>query len=86
MDDRKPFLPSEAKDALPAGAEGHFLLPICLPLPGLLMGEDLAVIVLETVEGQHVGVPLGIQALSDLRETITEALRMMQASEGGTVQ
>jgi len=86
MPDPKPFLPDQAAEALPVGAEGDFLLPICMPNLGLLMGEDLAVIVFKMVEGQRVGVPLGVQALSDLRETITEALRMLQAPEGGAVQ
>ena len=84
MSEQKPFLPSKAKDALPD--EGDFLLPICLPGPGLLMGEDLAVVVLNTLQGQRVGIPLGLQAVSDLREVLDEALRMMQAPEGGTVQ
>ena len=84
MSAQKPFLPSKAKDAF--HDEGDFLLPICLPDPGLLMGEDLAVVVLNTLQGQRVGIPLGLQAVSDLREVLDEALRMMQAPEGGTVQ
>lgn len=82
----QPFLPNEAKDALPAGAEGDFLLPVCMPYFELLVGEDLAVVVLTTSEDQRVGVPMGLQALHDLRETIDEALRMLQAPEGGSVQ
>ena len=42
----KPFLPSQTKDAFTE--EGDFLMPLCLPSPGLLMGEDIAVIVLAT--------------------------------------
>ncbi|MET0531387.1 MAG: hypothetical protein ABW003_24150 [Microvirga sp.] len=86
MPDPKPFLPNQAAEVLPVSSRGDFLLPICIPNPGLLMGEDLAVIVFETVEGQRVGAPLGAQALSYLRETITEALRMLQAPGGGAVQ
>ncbi|MGH1574329.1 hypothetical protein ACRAWG_31370 [Methylobacterium sp. P31] len=41
---------------------------------------------LTTVEGQRVGVALGHQALSDLRELLTEALRMLQAGDGDAVQ
>ena len=51
MTDPKPFRPDTAADVFPRGAEGDFLLPICLPKPGLLMGQDLVVIVLETIEG-----------------------------------
>ena len=86
MRERKPFLPSEAQDALPPDSEGDFLLPACVPEIGLLVGENLAVIVMTTVEGQRIGVPLGASALSGLRDTLTEALRIMRAPEGGTVQ
>lgn len=86
MADEKPFLPDQAADPFPRGTTGDFLLPICLPAPELLMGEDLAVVVLTTIEEQRVGIPMGHQALSDLRETIDEALRMLQAPEGGSVQ
>ena len=84
MSERKPFLPTEAKDALPD--EGDFLLPVCLPTPGLLIGQDLAVLVFTTIEGQRVGMPMAAQSLSELRDVIDEALRMMQAPDGGTVQ
>lgn len=69
MTDPTPFLPTEAEDVLPPG-EGNYLLPISLPKPGLLLGEVLAVEVLTTVEGQRVGVPLGMQAVSDLHEVM----------------
>ena len=79
-----PFRPDTAKDAIEG--DGDFLLPICVPKPGLLMGEALAVIVLTTVEGQRVGVPLGMQGLSDLHEVTREALRLLQPSGEDTVQ
>lgn len=78
----KPFLPNEAKDALPEGAEGDFLLPACMPYFELLVGEELAVVVLTTAEGQRIGVPMGLQSLYDLRETVSEGLRMLQAPAG----
>ena len=84
MTSEKPFLPSRTKDAFTE--EGDFLMPLCLPSPGLLMGEDIAVIVLATNEGQRVGVPLGLQAVFDLHEVLGEALRMMQGQEGRSVQ
>ncbi|KQO89625.1 MAG: hypothetical protein ACAH20_21845 [Methylobacteriaceae bacterium] len=84
MADSPPFRPDTAKDAVEG--DGDFLLPICVPKPGLLMGESLAVIVLTTVEGQRVGVPLGMQGLSDLHEVTREALRLMQATDEDTLQ
>ncbi|EHP90080.1 hypothetical protein [Methylorubrum extorquens] len=84
MVDSPPFRPDRAKDAIEG--DGDFLLPICAPKPGLLMGESLAVIVLTTVEGQRVGVPLGMQGLSDLHEVSREALWMLQATDKDSVQ
>jgi hypothetical protein len=84
MADSLPFRPDRAKDAIEG--DGDFLLPICAPKPDLLMGESLALIVLTTVEGQRVGLPLGMQGLSDLHEVTREALRMLQADEGDSVQ
>lgn len=83
---QKPFMPSEAKEVFAAPDPGDFLLPICLPSPDLMMGENLAIVIVTTVEDQRVGIPMGHQALSDLREIIDEALRMLQVPEGGSVQ
>ncbi|KQO91042.1 hypothetical protein ASF33_18335 [Methylobacterium sp. Leaf92] len=84
MVESPPFRPDRAKDAIEG--DGNFLLPICAPKPGLLMGESLAVIVLTTVEGQRVGVPIGMQGLSDLHEVTREALRMLQAKDKDSLQ
>ena len=84
MTDPKPFLPTEASE-LPAGP-GDYLVPICIAKPDVLMGELMAVVVFETIKGQRVGVPLGMQAMSDLRVALGEALVSLQASEGGSVQ
>jgi hypothetical protein len=86
MSEQKFFRPSEAREVFALTGPGDFLLPICLPGPDLMMGEDLAIVVLTTIEDQRVGIPMGHQALSDLREIIDEALRMLQAPEGGSVQ
>ncbi|MGW9822489.1 hypothetical protein ACUXK4_005084 [Methylorubrum extorquens] len=84
MVESPPFRPDRAKDAIEG--DGNFLLPICAPKPGLLMGESLAVIVLTTVEGQRVGVPIGMQGLSDLHEVTREALRTLQAKDKDSLQ
>ncbi|MEN3229167.1 hypothetical protein PUR21_16240 [Methylorubrum rhodesianum] len=84
MAEPPPFRPDKAKVAIEG--DGDFVLPLCEPKPGLLMGESLAVIVLTTVEGQCVGVPLGMQGLSDLHEITREALRLLQAKDGDVVQ
>lgn len=86
MAEQKPFKPSEAKDVFATPAPGDFLLLICLPKPDMMVGESLAIVVLTTVERQRIGVPMGHQALSELHDLIGEALRMLQAPEGGSVQ
>ncbi|MCJ2034537.1 hypothetical protein [Methylobacterium sp. J-068] len=86
MSDTKPFLLTAALDALPKGAVGDFLMPLCKSDVGLMMGLDLAVAVLTTIEGQRVGVPLTLESIPSLRTLLTEALRMLQAPEGGSVQ
>lgn len=79
-----PFRADTAKDAVEG--DGYFLLPICGPKPSLMLGESLAIIVLTTVEGRRVGIPLGMQGLSDLHQVTHEALRLMQTTDEGTVQ
>lgn len=71
MADPTTFRPDTAFAALPDGAQGDFILPICMPDPELMIGEDLAVLVVTTVEGQRVGVPIGVNALAHLQGVIT---------------
>jgi hypothetical protein len=59
-----PFKLETAKDALEG--DGDFLLPVCEGEPDLMTGEDVAIIVLTTVGDQRVGLPIGMQGLSDL--------------------
>ena len=82
---RPPFRPTEAVDVL-GETEGDFVLPLCLPRPSLLVGEDLAVVVLDTIHGQRVGLPLSPQGVTDLHAVLGEALRLLQARDGGPVQ
>ena len=81
----KPFRPGDAVDALGETA-GDFVLPLCLPKPSLLIGEDLAMIVLETIHGQRGGLPLSAQGAADLHAVLAEALRLLQARDGGSIQ
>jgi hypothetical protein len=86
MADQKPFRPTDAKEAFPEPVEGDFMLPFCVPGAEILMGEDLAVIVVPTQERQRVGIPMDLQTASDLHALLGEALRMLQAPEDGSVQ
>ena len=84
-DPKPPFRPAEAVDVL-GEIEGDFVLPLCLPPPNLLVGEDLAVVVLDTIHGQRVGLPLSPHGVADLHAVLGEALRLLQARDGGPVQ
>jgi hypothetical protein len=84
-DPKPPFRPSDAVDVL-GETGGDFVLPLCLPQPSLLVGEDLAVVVLDTIHGQRVGLPLSPQGVADLHAVLGEALRLLQARDGGAVQ
>jgi hypothetical protein len=84
-DPKPPFRPTDAVDVL-GETEGDFVLPLCLPQPSLLVGEDLAVVVLDTIHGQRVGLPLSPQGVADLHAVLGEALRLLQARDGGAVQ
>ena len=84
-DPKPPFRPTEAVDVL-GETEGDFVLPLCLTQPSLLVGEDLAVVVLDTIHGQRVGLPLSPKGVTDLHAVLGEALRLLQARDGGPVQ
>jgi len=51
----KPFHPDKAARAQFGELCTDFILPICMPDPELMVREDLAVLVVTTVEGQRVG-------------------------------
>ncbi|CAM3092642.1 MULTISPECIES: hypothetical protein [Methylobacterium] len=84
-DKTKPFRPGDAIDVL-GETEGDFVLPLCLPKPSLLVGEDLAMVVLDTILGQRVGLPLSLQGAADLHAVLGEALRLLQTPDGGSIQ
>jgi hypothetical protein len=86
MAEQKPFHPGTAVDLLAPGAEGDFLIPVCMPGAELLMGEKMAIVVLKTMENQRIGIPMVMQTVSDLHGLLGEVPRQMQAPEGGSVQ
>ncbi|QGY05536.1 hypothetical protein MMSR116_29315 [Methylobacterium mesophilicum SR1.6/6] len=78
MTDPKPFRPDKAAHVKFGDLHTDFILPICLPDPELMVGDALAVLVVTTVEGQRVGVPIGVNALEHLRGIVEAGLRMVQ--------
>jgi hypothetical protein len=86
MRHRKPFEIAEADDAFTDAATNDVLLPAMTGKPDMLLGHRLAVVVVTTIDGRRVGIPMGHQLVSDLHSLLSEALRMLQAPEGGSVQ
>ncbi|SFS58455.1 hypothetical protein [Methylobacterium sp. yr668] len=83
MTDPKPFRHDKAAHVQFGELHTDFILPICLPDPELQVGDALAVLVVTTVEGQRVGVPIGVNALEHLQGVITKAFQRAQAVKGG---
>ncbi|KQP82876.1 hypothetical protein [Methylobacterium sp. Leaf117] len=86
MTEPKPFRLTEAEKAFPDRRKGDFMVPYCVPGAQIHMGEQIAVVVVPTQEGQRIGLPMDLQTVSDLHALLGEALRMLQAPEGGSVQ
>jgi hypothetical protein len=84
MSGSPPFRPNQAKDAIEGN--GDFLLPMCVPESEAMMGEDIAIIIRTAAEDPRVGIPLGMQGLSDLHELLGKVLRWMQGYEGSILQ
>ncbi|MEG9502858.1 MAG: hypothetical protein MIN69_13545 [Methylorubrum extorquens] len=79
------FFGLEEAEQVEFDGDGPFMLPLCEARAGILMGEDVGIIILKTAEGHRFGVPLGHEALSTLYQVIGEALRDLKP-DGETVQ
>jgi hypothetical protein len=79
------FFALEEAEQVEFDGEGPFMFPLCEAKAGILMGEDVGIIILKTVEGDRFGVPLGHEALSTLYQVIGDALRDLKP-DGELVQ
>jgi hypothetical protein len=70
---------------IPLVGEGPFQLPVCTDLAEIALGESLAILRLETLEGQRVDVPVPIGMLLELKEAAEEALQAALTSRDGTM-
>ena len=77
-----PFRPDKTARLQLGELHTDFILPICLPDPELQVGDALAVLVVTTVEGHRVGVPIGVNALEHLRGIVEAGLRVVQPADG----
>ena len=77
------FRPDKAAHVQFGELHTDFILPICLPDPELMVGDALAVLVVTTLEGQRVGVPMGVNALQHLRGIVEAGLRVVAKDSQG---
>lgn len=67
--------------------DGPFQLPICTDLKEVALGESLAVLRFETIEGQRVDIPIPIGMLVEIGDAAEQALHeAIRARDGTTLQ
>ena len=79
----EPLATDPIEVALPG--EGPFQLPLCTDLAAIAIGETLAVLQFETMEGQRLDIPIPIGMLEEIKEAAEEALQAALTSRDGTM-
>lgn len=86
-DDPEPPKTVAVPIEIPLEGEGPFQLPICTDLKEIAVGESLAVLRFETIEGQRVDIPVPIGMLIEIGDAAEEALQhAIRARDGSTIQ
>lgn len=65
--------------------DGPFQLPLCTDLASVAIGESLAILQFETLDGQRVDIPVPIGMLVELKEAAEEALTYATSARDGTM-
>ncbi len=77
--------PEPIEVALPG--DGPFQLPLCTDLATIAIGESLAILQFETMEGQRLDIPIPIGLLEEIRDAAEEArLAAVAGRDGPMVQ
>ena len=84
MDDDEKRNAAEPTE-IPLVGDGPFQLPICTDLAGISLGESLAILRFETLEGQRVDIPVPIGMLVELKDASEEALQAAVSARDGTM-
>ena len=63
-----------------------FLLPMCIAKAEMMLGEETAIVLLETTDGAQVGIPLGHKSVEQLNVMLTEALRRLKPLKDAQMQ
>lgn len=83
-DDPSPRKPAPDPIEIPLEGDGPFQLPICTDLKEIALGESLAVLRFETIDGQRVDIPVPIGMLVEIGEAADEALQHAVRARDGT--
>lgn len=65
---------------------GTYLLPLCVVRPKIMLGKEVAIVLVSTGDGAQLGIPLTHPSASRLQELLAEALRRLGPSNDETVQ
>lgn len=85
-DDAKRLTSGEPVE-IPLVGDGPFQLPICTDLKEIAVGESLAVMRFETIDGQRVDIPIAIGMLIEINDAASAALaHAVRKRDGRTVQ
>ncbi len=84
MDDDRKAAAAEPTE-IPLAGDGPFQLPICTDLAEIALGESLAILRFETLEGQRVDIPVPIGMLVELKDAAEEALQAAVAARDGSM-
>ena len=85
IDDPDDSSPGLDPIEVPLVGEGPFQLPLCTDLVSIAIGETLAVMQFETLEGQRIDIPIPIGMLLEIKEGADEALQAALTSRDGTM-
>lgn len=83
-DDAKPRTAFAEPVEIPLLGDGPFQLPICTDLKEIALGESLAVLRFETIDGQRVDIPVPIGMLVEIGDAAEEALQHAVRARDGT--
>jgi hypothetical protein len=81
--DDGPLTTDPIEIALPG--EGPFQLPLCTDLAAIAIGETLAVLQFETMEGQRIDIPIPLGMLEEIKDAAEEALQAALTDRDGTM-
>lgn len=81
--DDGPLIREPIEIALPG--DGPFQLPLCTDLAAIAIGETLAVLQFETMEGQRVDIPIPLGMLDEIKEAAEEALQVALSNRDGSM-